>query len=163
VTRNSSLSLGGLGPRFGHQTPESALSPDRALTLPWLRRLRWTAVIGQTATVLGTVWLLKVPLPLLPVFVCIGLTALSNLGLQWVPSGHGEAVPVLTAVMAVDVLLLTALLHFTGGPHNPFTRTLPGNVNGAFPIQPAHASAAYRASLRLSLLSSLDSFANNLH
>lgn len=102
-------------------TLESSLQTDRALTLPWLRRLRWTAVIGQTATVLGTVWLLKVPLPLAPVFVCIGLTALSNLALQWVAPGRGEAVPVLTAVMAVDVLLLTALLHFTGGPHNPFT------------------------------------------
>ncbi|MBL9173611.1 MAG: HAMP domain-containing histidine kinase [Verrucomicrobiales bacterium] len=93
----------------------------RSPTLPWLRRLRWTAVMGQWATVMVTVHWLGIPLPLVPVFLCIGLTALSNLALYGVPPGRGESVGVLTTIMAVDVLLLTALLHFTGGPHNPFT------------------------------------------
>lgn len=78
-------------------------------------------MFGQWVTVLVTVQWLRIPLPLTPVLLCIGLTALSNLALHAVPHGRGESVGVLTTIMATDVLLLTALLHFTGGPHNPFT------------------------------------------
>lgn len=102
-------------------TTSQSLPAHPTPTLPWLRRLRWTAVMGQMTTVLVTVGWLGIPLPLVPVFLCIGLTALSNLLLQAIPPGRGESVAVLTTIMAVDVLLLTALLHFTGGPHNPFT------------------------------------------
>jgi two-component system sensor histidine kinase RegB len=62
-----------------------------------------------------------VSLPLTPVFVCIGSAALSNLILTKVPVGRGESPRFLAGVLTVDVLLLTALLHITGGPHNPFS------------------------------------------
>ena len=91
------------------------------LTLPWLRQLRWSAVVGQTATVLIVTWGLRVPLPLVPVFFCIVLTALTNVVLHLVPDGRGESPAALAGVLVADVLLLTALLHFTGGPHNPFS------------------------------------------
>jgi two-component system sensor histidine kinase RegB len=91
------------------------------LTLPWLRLLRWTAVAGQTVTVLVVVWGLRLPLPLAAVFGCIVTTALSNLGLHFVPPGRGEAPPALATILAADVMLLTLLLHFSGGPHNPFS------------------------------------------
>jgi two-component system, sensor histidine kinase RegB len=96
-------------------------SETPVLTLPWLRQLRWSAVIGQTATVLIVTWGLRVPLPLVPVFVCIALTALTNLLLHGAPAGRGETPAALAGVLATDVLLLTALLHYTGGPHNPFS------------------------------------------
>ena len=91
------------------------------LTLPLLRQLRWSAVVGQTAAVLIVTLGLGLPLPMVPIFVCIGLTALSNAGLQLLRPGHGESSGNLTTILAFDVVLLTGLLHFTGGPHNPFS------------------------------------------
>ncbi|MBN9690451.1 MAG: HAMP domain-containing histidine kinase [Verrucomicrobia bacterium] len=96
-------------------------NPTPGLTLPLLRRLRWTAVVGQATAVAVTVWLLRIPLPLLPVALCLGVTILTNLGLHRLSPGQGERPEQLTAVLALDVALLTVLLYFTGGPHNPFT------------------------------------------
>ncbi|MCW5558015.1 MAG: HAMP domain-containing histidine kinase [Verrucomicrobiae bacterium] len=92
-----------------------------ALTLPWLRRLRWTAVAGQTLAVWFVIGWLRLPLPLEAVFLCIGCTALSNLALHGIPAGRAESPSALAAILATDVMLLTALLYFTGGPHNPFS------------------------------------------
>jgi two-component system sensor histidine kinase RegB len=92
-----------------------------ALKLPWLRRLRWTAVAGQAITVLWVVRGLNIPLPLGPVFAVISFTALTNLGLHGVPAGRGESSRFLAGVLALDVALLTVMLHLTGGPHNPFS------------------------------------------
>lgn len=100
---------------------EPALGLDTVRTLPWLIRLRWTAVLGQGLTVLGTVWWLRIPLPLGPIVACIAVTALSNVALMWVSVRWSERPGFLAAVMAADVLLLTVLLHQAGGPHNPFT------------------------------------------
>lgn len=96
-------------------------SPSPALKLPWLRRLRWTAVAGQTATVLFVVHGLHVALPLGMAFAVIGFTAFTNLALHFVPAGRGETPRFLAGVLALDVVLLTLLLHLTGGPHNPFS------------------------------------------
>lgn len=88
--------------------------------LPWLRRLRWTAVAGQTVTVLFVFYGLKVALPMGTALTAIGVTAVTNILLHLVPPGRGEAPHCLAGVLALDVLLLTFLLHWTGGPHNPF-------------------------------------------
>lgn len=90
-------------------------------TLPWLRRLRWTSVIGQSSTVLFVAYILRIPLPLMAVSACIGFTVLTNLALHWIPPGRGESPPILAACMTLDAIQLTAVLHFTGGPHNPFS------------------------------------------
>jgi two-component system sensor histidine kinase RegB len=94
---------------------------DPIQTLPWLRRLRWTAVIGQTVTVLVVTRGLHIPLPQLPIWLCIGLTALTNLALHSVRGGRGETPGFLGGILTADIALLTALLHFSGGPHNPFS------------------------------------------
>lgn len=96
-------------------------APHKALTLPWLRHVRWAAVIGQSATVAFVVVHLHVRLPLTPVFFCIGITAASNLLLHLVPPDRGEQNACLAGVLAADVALLTVMLHLTGGPHNPFS------------------------------------------
>lgn len=89
--------------------------------LAWLRRLRWAAAAGQTLTVIVATEGLGVALPFGPVCGCIALTVLTNTALHAVPSGRGESPPAISGLLAVDVLLLTGLLHFTGGPHNPFS------------------------------------------
>ena len=92
------------------------------LTLPWLLRLRWAAIIGQTATILFCWDVIKIRLPLLPLMAVLSVTLATQLVLcavarrlkqprQWLPAG----------LLILDTLLLTAMLFFTGGPNNPFS------------------------------------------
>lgn len=90
-------------------------------SLHWLRNLRWTAVAGQTVTVLFVEWGLGIRLPLGWVFPVIGLTALTNGVLHVVSSADWERRGRVTGLLVFDVVVLTLLLHLTGGPHNPFT------------------------------------------
>lgn len=116
--------VGGISMSPSNPIPSSVSSVPRvstASTLPWLRQLRWAAVLGQAATVgVVNIWL-QVELPLIPVIACIAFTALSNLLLHMVPPGRGESQACLAGILAVDVSLLTILLRLTGGPHNPFS------------------------------------------
>jgi len=91
------------------------------LTLPWLRRLRWTSVAGQVATVLWVSQVLGIRLPLSMVWICIGFTVLTNLALHQIPIGRGEAPSLIAFCMVLDAVQLTTILHYTGGPHNPFS------------------------------------------
>lgn len=100
--------------------PHPSVTRLSALKLPWLRRLRWTAVAGQTLTMLFVAHGLGVPLPFRQAFWVIGFTAVTNLALHGLPAGRGESPRFLAAVLGMDVVLLTLLLGFTGGPHNPF-------------------------------------------
>ena len=96
----------------------------------WLVRLRWVAVLGQFATVACAAWWFDVPLAMVPLLGVIALTAATNAVAMYrwstisddqsddEPTGPGETT--LFVVMAFDVLALTALLYFAGGPENPF-------------------------------------------
>lgn len=114
-------------------------------SLRWLRNLRWTAVAGQTATVCFVVWVLGLRLPLALVFPVIGVTAISNAILHWVPAARWERPGPVTGLLVFDVLLLTAMLHVTGGPHNPFTFFYLVHVALAAVVLPAKGSAAVAA------------------
>jgi len=92
------------------------------LNLAWLIRLRFGAVAGQALAVLVSHQLLGVPLPQLYLWSLIGVELISNLVLAaWSGRGAAPREPVLAAVMALDVLVLTGLLYLTGGPFNPFS------------------------------------------
>lgn len=114
-------------------------------SLRWLRNLRWTAVAGQTATVCFVVWVLGLRLPLALVFPVIAVTAISNGVLHWVPAARWERPGPVTGLLVFDVLLLTAMLHVTGGPHNPFTFFYLVHVALAAVVLPAKGSAAVAA------------------
>lgn len=97
--------------------------PDRnGLNFSWLIKLRWSSIAGQTATILGVSWLLGIEVPLLPLFAVVGIELVSNLlCAAWsrrAPRVHEWH---LAAVMGLDIMLLTAMLYFTGGPNNPFS------------------------------------------
>lgn len=97
-------------------------SQRNRLEFSWLMKLRYAEIAGQTATILGTHWLLEVPLPLTPLLVIVGLEFLSNLAASvWFQRQPGVAQWHLAGVMTLDVVLLTGLLYFTGGPSNPFS------------------------------------------
>jgi two-component system sensor histidine kinase RegB len=92
------------------------------INFSWLIRLRWGALLGQVATIAVVQEVLGIPLPLGPLAVVVGLEALANVGaLWWLRAGRpvGDAAAALT--MALDIVILTALLLFTGGPSNPFS------------------------------------------
>jgi two-component system sensor histidine kinase RegB len=92
------------------------------LRLGTLVRLRWMAVAGQTAAVLVVYLGLSFPLPLLACLVVIALSAGLNtlLGL-WFPVGLRLSDRSATALLAFDIVQLSALLFLTGGLANPFS------------------------------------------
>lgn len=97
-----------------HTRPEN-------IQLSWLVRLRWLALGGQILLVSGVDVLLGIPLPWVALLGVLGTEAASNLVCAWVANRHPVTERWLVAVLALDIVLLTALLHFTGGPVNPFT------------------------------------------
>lgn len=95
-------------------------APSR-LRLQTIARLRWIAVAGQTATLLGTYFLAGFDLPLMACLAVVALSAALNLYLQLrYPSRHRLSVPFATALLTYDVLQLAMLLYLTGGLENPF-------------------------------------------
>ena len=97
--------------------------PDRnGLNFSWLMKLRWSSIAGQIATILGVYWLLRIPVPLIPLGAVVGIELISNVACAlWFQRRPRVAEWHLAAVMALDIGLLTALLYFTGGPFNPFS------------------------------------------
>lgn len=91
-------------------------------SLSWLVRLRWITVVAQGAAILGAVGVLEDGLPLGPLFALVAIGALSNLFLARRLRGRGPVAASLPGlVLGLDILLLTGLLYFSGGPSNPFT------------------------------------------
>ena len=97
--------------------------PDRnGLNFSWLMKLRWSSIAGQIATILGVYWLLRIPVPLVPLGVVVGIELISNVACAlWFKRRPPVHEWHLAAVMALDIGLLTGLLYFTGGPFNPFS------------------------------------------
>jgi two-component system sensor histidine kinase RegB len=107
-----------------------AAIPDRNwVNIQWLARLRWAEVAGQAATVLVGQFLLDGALPMAQLLAVIAVGLVSNLALELYYFGDRKrsraiARPVqervIALVMMLDIAVLTGLLYFTGGPHNPF-------------------------------------------
>jgi len=94
---------------------------ERRATFDWLLRLRWTAIFGQLIT-LGVVrWLLDVPVVLAPLLAVIGFEASSNVFAARVSRRRAVTELRLGSLIALDVLVLAALLYFSGGAQNPFS------------------------------------------
>ena len=89
--------------------------------LAWLLRLRWGAVAGQLLTILGVRFAMGVALPLPPLLALVAVEALSNAIWYARPATRAVRAWTLGALMALDVVLLSGLLFFTGGPNNPFS------------------------------------------
>ncbi len=87
-----------------------------------LVQLRWLAVVGQLATILGVQFGLGAELPLAEMFLLVAVLSLFNLA-SWLRyrSAAGEiANGELFTGLLVDVALLSALLYYSGGIANPF-------------------------------------------
>jgi len=100
-----------------------AFSPDSGdVTLPWIMRLRWAALTGQTLMIVICEDFLQIHLPLLPLLALLLFTLGTQLALVRLagrivhPSSR-----LVGGLLLLDTLLLTAMLYFTGGPNNPFS------------------------------------------
>lgn len=115
-------------------TPPNAASGLREIdrlevNASWLLRLRWVAVVGQLMTVAVAHLVIGVALPVATLLSVIAFTAITNLGFGVWLTTH-KRLPderqvrqdhwVLGGVMSLDLLSLTTLLFFSGGPANPF-------------------------------------------
>jgi two-component system sensor histidine kinase RegB len=93
----------------------------RRLRVDTLVRLRWLAIGGQSAAVLGTYFGLGFKLPLAACLLGIGVSAALNIALRLrLPRTYRLADGPAAALLAFDILQLSALLYLTGGIENPF-------------------------------------------
>jgi two-component system sensor histidine kinase RegB len=90
------------------------------ISLDWLVRLRWGAVIGQAATI-GAAEVMFGHLPLARLFAYVGMLAATNLVLAVVKARTSSPRLLCGAVLTLDTLLLSGLLHTVGGAYNPFS------------------------------------------
>jgi len=87
----------------------------------WLVRLRWAAIGGQLATVAVAHGAMDVVLPVPQLLGLIAMAAATNVVCSVRARRADIAEAEVAGTMALDVLLFTALLYFTGGPYNPFS------------------------------------------
>ncbi len=92
------------------------------LRLNTLIRLRWLAIIGQSATVVIVAYWLQFPLPVSLCFALIACSAWLNLLLTFrFPAAHRLQPWAALAILTFDALQLAGLLYMTGGLTNPFS------------------------------------------
>lgn len=93
-----------------------------AINFHWLLRLRWGAILGQVLVIVVAQHWVRLDLPIVGLLGFVGVSlAINLLGTAWIRSGRSVHPLVVPTLMAVDVLLLTGLLYYTGGPNNPFS------------------------------------------
>ncbi|HEX8439227.1 ATP-binding protein [Archangium sp.] len=98
------------------------MNDAHAINLSWLLRLRWGAIVGQVALILGVHFGLGMSQRLGPLFATLAVAAASNVALGlWTRRARTLREWQPWAVMALDVVLLTVLLDLSGGPFNPFS------------------------------------------
>jgi two-component system sensor histidine kinase RegB len=91
------------------------------ISLDWLIRLRWGSVAGQAATIAAAWRVLHAPLPLERLVGLVLALFFSNLLLATVRRPAAYPGALCGAALTLDTLLLTGLLHATGGASNPFS------------------------------------------
>jgi len=115
----------------GHRNPQPIAADYEAaererqsrarLNLEWLVRLRWLAA-GALFGLVITANLGGVDLPVVVMLALVGVTALSNIGLQYLLTRPSQGYRVAGGVaILLDSTLLTVLLALSGGAVNPFS------------------------------------------
>ena len=92
------------------------------ITFAWLLRLRWGAVVCQLFLIAVVSLFFEIELPAGVALSFIAIQAAGNLFFQYLLQRRAAVpAPLFALVMAWDIVHLTILLYFTGGPMNPFT------------------------------------------
>ncbi|MBO6718085.1 MAG: ActS/PrrB/RegB family redox-sensitive histidine kinase [Rhizobiaceae bacterium] len=106
--------------------PQELRTPDSAtvyqLRLNTLIRLRWLAIVGQSAAVVAVAFWMGFPMPVGPCFALIACSAWLNLFLSFRFAATHRLEPVAAlGILSFDALQLGGLLFLTGGLTNPFS------------------------------------------
>ena len=106
-------------------TANSAFDPlyhETTRKLKWLVFARWVGVGGQILTAFLAHFYLDIEFNGWGLAACMGFAVLSNgwIHLQMKALGNYSR-QVIIGVLVMDSLILTAMLHWSGGAHNPFT------------------------------------------
>ncbi|MHC4186166.1 MAG: hypothetical protein ACYSR4_09570, partial [Planctomycetota bacterium] len=93
--------------------------------IKWMIRLRWLAVVGIVFIGMVCTKVFPVLISATPIYLCAGLTAIFNLVYFWIARKRTNNVGTRGIVFAmvqgeVDLVILTVMLHFSGGITNPF-------------------------------------------
>jgi two-component system, sensor histidine kinase RegB len=91
-----------------------------SLALPWIVRLRYGVLAGQTILLLLTCYVFGVSLPIAWIAIPLAFAMASNLLIYRCAHRFGDR-PALGYLLAFDTVCLTALLALSGGPANPFS------------------------------------------
>jgi two-component system, sensor histidine kinase RegB len=91
-----------------------------SLALPWVAKLRYGLLAGESALILGAYFAFGVQLPIVWLSLPLAVAAASNLLLERFSGALGHR-PALGILLTLDTVCLTALLALSGGPANPFT------------------------------------------
>ena len=88
----------------------------------WLIRFRFAVILGQSL-ILVAAWILKShEVFAVPIVMIIGIELLMNFGVFALrTSGVVQAQAYVGLILAIDIMLLTLILFFSGGVMNPFT------------------------------------------
>jgi len=98
-----------------------AAATSAEINFAWLIRLRWATIAAQVVTIALVRFVAGIEIPLAPLYgICAGAAAASLACALW-GRAAGASEFRLLAVMAIDVLSLSGLLYFSGGPENPFS------------------------------------------
>jgi two-component system sensor histidine kinase RegB len=101
---------------------EQSATEAHRVNLSWLIKLRWGAIAGQTALIALVALALDVKLHLVALLAIVALEAASNLAAGvWLDRTRAVEERAIAALMAFDILILTALFYYSGGPLNPFS------------------------------------------
>jgi two-component system sensor histidine kinase RegB len=132
-------------------------------TAVWFQQLRWMAVAGQLLTMAVVQWGLNIALPVGGLLTLIGITTLTNAAytfwLKWLALRglqRADRLPtdqVVSALILVDIVVLTGMLYLSAGMANPFALFFFVNiaVAGAI-ITPARAWGVWLATVAGAML-----------
>jgi len=91
-----------------------------SLAFPWVAKLRYGLLAGESALILAAHYIFGVELPIPWLILPVALAAVGNPLLERF-TGAVRDRHALGILLTLDTLCLTALLSLTGGPANPFT------------------------------------------
>ncbi len=101
------------------------------INFSWLVKLRWAGGVGQLITILVVRFGLGIDLALIPLVILVTLGFVSNAAVQfWIAPRFQNASArqwealgdwLLGWVCVLDILILSGLVYYSGGPSNPFS------------------------------------------
>lgn len=143
-------------PKRTPRSPSGGTGSSQRLwvNLSWLIKLRWVACLGQLVVISVVMFALGVTLPFTPLSTVISVTVLTNIGLvAWsvrlAQQQDRDERTVSTAdlllllVMILDLVSLSTLLYWTGGPNNPFCLFFFVNLSLAGVLLPRSTAIAF--------------------